>query len=191
MNLSEDSKKFLLNLARASIKKFLTSGEYLDIDESTIPSDLKFKSGCFVTLKVQNNLRGCIGTFDFSEYIYNNVIKMAVESAVNDPRFARVDLKELDLIECEISVLTPLEPIYDISEIKVGRDGLYIRMGYNSGVLLPQVAIENKWDKETFISYTCMKAGLPADTWKRNSWKGSSFQVYRFEAIVFSESDFR
>lgn len=191
MNLSEDSKKFLLNLARASIKKFLTSGEYLDIDESTIPSDLNFKSGCFVTLKVQNNLRGCIGTFDFSEYIYNNVIKMAVESAVNDPRFARVDLKELDLIECEISVLTPLEPIYDISEIKVGRDGLYIRMGFHSGVLLPQVAIENKWDEETFMSYTCLKAGLPMDTWKKNSWKDSSFQVYRFEAIVFSESDFR
>ena len=191
MNLSEDSKKFLLNLARASIKKFLTSGEYLDIDESSIPGDLKFKSGCFVTLKIQNNLRGCIGTFDFSEYIYNNVIKMAVESAVNDPRFARVDLKELDLIECEISVLTPLEPIYDISEIKVGRDGLYIRMGFHSGVLLPQVAIENKWDEETFLSYTCLKAGLPMDTWKKNSWKDSSFQVYRFEAIVFSESDFR
>ena len=104
MNLSKDAKKFLLNLARESIKIFLTTGEYLDIDESTIPNELKFKSGCFVTLKIQNNLRGCIGTFDFNEYIYNNVIKMAVEAAVNDPRFARVDLKDLDLIECEISV---------------------------------------------------------------------------------------
>lgn len=191
MDITEASKKFLLTLAKNSIKEFLSTGKYLEIDESAIPSGLKFKSGCFVTLKVQNNLRGCIGTFDFNEYIYNNVIKMAVEAAVNDPRFARVDLKELDLIECEISVLTPLEPIYDISEIKVGRDGLYVRMGFNSGVLLPQVATENNWHKETFISYTCLKAGLPADTWKRNSWRGSSFQVHRFEAIVFSESDFR
>lgn len=191
MNLSKDAKKFLLNLARESIKIFLTTGEYLDIDESTIPNELKFKSGCFVTLKIQNNLRGCIGTFDFNEYIYNNVIKMAVEAAVNDPRFASVDLKDLDLIECEISVLTPLEPVYDISKIKVGRDGLYIRMGFHSGVLLPQVAIENKWDEETFLSYTCLKAGLPSDTWKKNKWKDSSFQVYRFEAIVFSESDFK
>jgi AmmeMemoRadiSam system protein A len=189
MNISKTSKSFLIKIARESIRYFLTSGKYLNLDESEIPDDLTFKAGCFVTLKKQHNLRGCIGTFDYNEYIYNNVIKMAVESAINDPRFPKVALNELELIECEISVLTPLEPIFDIAELKVGRDGLYIKMGFNSGVLLPQVATENKWDRETFISYTCMKAGLPSDTWKRNKWKGSPFQVYRFEAIVFSEAE--
>lgn len=191
MKICADSKKFLLKLARASIEEFLKTGKYLIVDESTVPPDVRFKSGCFVTLKIENDLRGCIGTFDFNEYIYNNVIKMAVEAAINDPRFSPVDLKELEQIECEISVLTPLSPVYDISDIKVGRDGLYVRMGYASGVLLPQVAIENNWDKETFISYTCLKAGLPANTWKKYSWKGSPFEVYKFEAIVFSESDFK
>jgi AmmeMemoRadiSam system protein A len=191
MDINTESKKFLLKLARLSIHEFLTTGKYLNIDESTIPSDVKFKSGCFVTLKIENDLRGCIGTFDFSEYIYNNVIKMAVEAAINDPRFPPVDLKELKQIECEISVLTPLVPVYDISDIKVGRDGLYVRMGFNSGVLLPQVAVENNWDEETFISYTCLKAGLPSNTWKKYSWKGSPFEVYKFEAIVFSESMFK
>jgi len=116
---------------------------------------------------------------------------MAVEAAINDPRFPPVNLEELEQIECEISVLTPLSPVYDISDIKVGRDGLYVRMGYASGVLLPQVAIENNWDKETFISYTCLKAGLPANTWKNIVGKAHHLKIYKFEAIVFSESDFK
>jgi AmmeMemoRadiSam system protein A len=191
MNLSNESKKFLLKLARKSIIEFLTTGHYIHIDESSVPEELRFKSGCFVTLKIENNLRGCIGTFDFNDYIYNNVSKMAVEAAVNDPRFPKVRLEEMEVIECEISVLTPLEPISEISEIKIGRDGLYVRMGFNSGVLLPQVATENNWDRETFISYTCLKAGLPSDTWRKYNWKDSVFQVFRFGAIVFSESDFK
>lgn len=188
MELSKTSKLFLLSLARKSIKHFLEFKKYLEIP-SPLPDELNFNSGCFVTLHKDGNLRGCIGTFNFKENICKNIILMAVEAAFHDPRFEPLRLDELDKINIEISILTPLEKVYSIDDIKIGVDGLYIMKGYFTGVLLPQVATENNWDVITFISYTCIKAGLSADAWKKYDWHGEDFHVYKFQALVFSESD--
>mgnify|MGYP005810116517 CR=1 FL=1 len=189
MYLSKSSKLFLLTLARKSIEHFLNHKKYLTLQE-VLPDDLRFNSGCFVTLHSEGNLRGCIGTFNFNDNICENVMSMAVKSAVDDSRFKPLKINEISNIEVEISVLTPLEKVFSRDDIIAGLDGLYIVMGYFTGVLLPQVARENNWDVETFVSYTCLKAGLPSDTWKKYSWKNSEFHVYKFQALVFSESDF-
>ncbi|MDY6820640.1 MAG: AmmeMemoRadiSam system protein A, partial [Deferribacterota bacterium] len=185
--LSDSGKHFLLRLARETIGYYLENKEILRIDKDKIPLELNFKSGCFVTLKKEGDLRGCIGTFNFNEYIYNNVVLMSIEASFRDPRFPPLRKDELNSIDIEISVLTPMVKLSDFNEIEIGRDGLYVVMGYNSGVLLPQVAVENNWDRETFLSYTCLKAGLPADAWKKYGLNDPKFAIYKFSAIVFGE----
>jgi len=91
---------------------------------------------------------------------------MAEEAAFNDPRFTPVSKGELKDLDIEISALTPLRQIENVEEIEVGRHGLYIEKGFFSGLLLPQVATEYGWDRETFLEHTCLKAGLPRDAWK-------------------------
>ncbi len=177
-NLSNDSKKFLIELARKSI---ITKSPYKTPEN--IPDELNFKSGCFVTLHKNGNLRGCIGNFR-EIFIVENIYNMAQEAAYADPRFQPLQKEEFNEIEIEISVLSPMIKIDTIKDIKVGRDGLYIRKGFLSGVLLPQVAIEYNWDKLTFLAHTCLKAGLNS-----NCWKEEDTEIYRFEALVFSENN--
>ena len=107
---------------------------------------------------------------------------MAIEAAVDDPRFPPVTIDELKDVEMEVSALTPLEQVDDINKIEVGKHGIIIRQGFYSGLLLPQVATEYKWDRETFLDQTCRKAGLPY-----GCWKNKSSQIYIFSAEVFSE----
>ncbi len=109
---------------------------------------------------------------------------MAVQAALHDPRFPPVHAGEVQDIEIEISVLSPLVPVMDIAEIEVGRDGLVISLGRASGLLLPQVASERNWDRETFLDQTCVKAGLPAGSWRRED-----VTILRFTAEVFSEKE--
>ena len=105
---------------------------------------------------------------------------MAISAAFQDPRFEPMSAKELEDLDIEISVLTPMKPVTDINEIEVGKHGLMIVKDYYSGLLLPQVATEYGWDRETFLEHTCMKAGLPV-----NAWKDSDTKIYAFSADVF------
>jgi len=107
---------------------------------------------------------------------------MAVAAAFDDPRFPPLKAEELKDLELEISVLSPLKKIRDIHEIEVGKHGLYIVRGYHSGLLLPQVAIEYGWDRETFLEETCYKAGLPPD-----AWRDAQTEIYVFSADYFGE----
>jgi len=138
--------------------------------------------GCFVTLTQHGELRGCIGLIKGIKPLYLAVQDMAIAAALRDPRFPPVSPSELDEIEIEISVLTPLKEVEDVEEIKVGRDGIYIERGYHSGLLLPQVATEYGWTREEFLDHTCMKAGLFPGCWKEEGTK-----IYRFSALIFSE----
>lgn len=180
--LSNEEKQQLLAIARKSLEEYLSKGRIPSF-EVTSPN-LKEKRGAFVTLKKAGMLRGCIGLIYPIKPLYQTVAEMAVASAVDDPRFPPLSLDELPLVEIEISVLSPLERVKNIEEIEVGKHGLYIRSGPFSGLLLPQVATEYNWDRETFLQHTCLKAGLPSD-----AWKSKDVELYKFTAEVFSEKE--
>ena len=141
---------------------------------------LREKRGAFVTLKIGGMLRGCIGMIRAAQPLYLTIFEMAQAAAFEDPRFMPITEKELTDIEIEISVLSPLVRVENIDEIKVGRDGLMILLNQHSGLLLPQVATEHGWDKTTFLEQTCLKAGIP-----KNSYKDKSAEIYRFSAEIF------
>ena len=177
--LSEQEKDTLLSVARQSIKTWL-EGNKTPSFEISHPLLLENR-GAFVTLKRDHELRGCIGTFITEKSLYETVIEMAIAAATKDPRFHPLDLDELDTISVEISVLSKLNLIDDISEIKVGTHGIFIVKGLYKGVLLPQVATENMWDRYTFLEHTCIKAGLQPDAWKEGC------EIYIFSAEIFGE----
>jgi AmmeMemoRadiSam system protein B/AmmeMemoRadiSam system protein A len=178
-SLSEDDKKMLLKIAHDSITAVVT-GEPFKASKSSASSVLAQKRGCFVTIKKQGVLRGCIGYVLPVKSLYRAVSDMAAESATGDPRFPRVAAEELAEIKIEISALTPLKRVESINEIQVGRDGLYIKKDNYSGLLLPQVAVEEGWDRMKFLEQTCWKAGLPNDAWK-------NAEVYSFQAEIFGD----
>jgi len=178
MQLTEQEKKHLKELARESIR---TALEDEPEPELQIDSDiLNEKCGAFVTLTIHGELRGCIGLIVGVKPLYEAVIEMARQAAFNDPRFPALTKSEFDNIEIEISVLSPLETITDPDKIKVGKHGLLIKRGFHSGLLLPQVATEYGWDRETFLRHTCLKAGLPQD-----SHLDSGTEIQIFTAHVF------
>lgn len=115
-----------------------------------------------------------------SQPLNKTVQKMAVQAAFNDPRFKGLSPSELDEIDIEISILTPLKRVDDVEKIQVGKHGLYIRKGHRAGILLPQVATEHGWNRTQFLEYTCRKAGLPSD-----SWKDEETEIHAFTADVF------
>ncbi|MCX5818179.1 MAG: AmmeMemoRadiSam system protein A [Proteobacteria bacterium] len=177
MNLSEKDKKQLKELARDTIEDVLFGKQR---DHAQVPKILKEKRGAFVTLKKKGELKGCIGYIRGVQPLHETVKEMAIQAAFYDPRFAPLEKKEWKDIDIEISVLTPMKKIQGINEIEVGIHGLYIEKGHNSGLLLPQVATENHWDRETFLDYTCWKAGLPKD-----AWKSPDTDIYIFSADIF------
>jgi len=179
--LTKEQKKKLLEIAKQSIKNYITTGERTTLDE-TDPA-LTRKSGAFVTLKEFGNLRGCIGHIIADEPLCEVIADMAIEAATGDPRFSQVRLNEINLLDIEISVLSPLEKINDPNLIEPGKHGIVIKKGFHSGLLLPQVATEYGWDRKTFLEHTCNKAGLDKDAWK------SGAEIYIFSAEVFSEAD--
>ena len=162
--LSEGGKRLLHQIARRAIED---AAQGKPVPDFTVESQaLREKKGAFVTLKKRGQLRGCMGYIKGIKPLYKVVGEMAVAAAFHDPRFNPVTEAELSDLEIEISVLTPLKRIDDVGEIQVGRDGIYIKKGDYSGLLLPQVATEYGWDRKTFLEHTCLKAGLPADAWK-------------------------
>jgi AmmeMemoRadiSam system protein A len=140
-------------------------------------------SGVFVTLHRFGQLRGCIGQLGSDRPLQAATVLAASAAAADDPRFPAVAPSELPTIALEISVLSPLQPVEDVMEIEVGRHGLIVERGNRRGLLLPQVATEWGWDRDTFLSQTCVKAGLPADAWRRG------VTIWRFEAEVFGEGE--
>jgi len=182
--LNDEAKKELLRIARESIRSYLK--------ERKIPhfkphhEEIKRNCGAFVTLKEEGELRGCIGYMEPIMPLYQTVARMAVAAATQDPRFPPLTLDELDKIEVEISVLTPMRRISDPNQVIVGKHGIYIRKGNHSGVLLPQVATEMGWNREQFLRGVCRKAWLPED-----AWKDKDTELYVFTAQVFSEKEFK
>jgi len=180
--LNAEEKKTLLELARETISKKLQHGV---VEQATTPAGkLGENRGAFVTLNKRGNLRGCIGTFMSDRPLVNTIQEMALSAAQRDPRFPSLEFDELEDVDIEISVLTPLRPVEDVSEIEVGLHGIYITRGFHSGVLLPQVATEYGWDRDEFLHNTCLKAGLPPDAWRED---GTKIEI--FEAEVFGEKD--
>lgn len=177
--LKEKERQHLLSRARHTIERVVGGRSGASIDDSDAP---EIDAGAFVSLHKKGSLRGCIGTFDTTSPIVKQVEEMAVAAATRDPRFSPVSESELDDLDIEISVLTPAREIEDIDEIHVGSHGLIISRGFQKGVLLPQVATEYGWDRETFLRHTCRKAGLPEDAWKDPNTK-----IELFTAEVFGE----
>jgi len=179
--LSDDDKKQLIQVAKNTIDQYIRNNKKPDIDTSNFSANLMAKCGAFVTLHKNGNLRGCIGRFTANEPLYKIVQEMAVASATQDSRFPKVTKSELPEIVIEISVLTPLKKINSIDEIEMGKHGIYIKKGYNSGTFLPQVATETGWSKDEFLGHCSRdKAGLTWDGWK-------NAEIFIYEAIVFGE----
>ena len=177
-SLTQTNKEYLLAQVKDSIKAHLDRDRLPDdVPESSV---LREKRGGFVTLKKNGDLRGCIGYIEAYKPLYKTIREMALAAAFDDPRCPPVDISELPEIEVEISVLTPLREIDDPGLVEVGRDGLLIRHGGSSGLLLPQVAVEYGWSREEFLAHTCRKAGLMPDCWRR-----SGCRLFTFSAEIF------
>ncbi|MGB9706649.1 MAG: AmmeMemoRadiSam system protein B [Microgenomates group bacterium] len=179
--LDEVAQKEALEIARKTLEEHLTSGKIPDL--STKNPQLNQFLGCFVTLRKNGQLRGCIGEFEPKEPLYKVIQKMAIAAATEDFRFPPVTAEELKDIKIEISVMTPKRKIQNWQEIQLGKHGVVIQKGLRSGTFLPQVATETGWTKEEFLSQLCwQKAGLPPDC-----YKDPSVNLYVFEAQVFEE----
>jgi AmmeMemoRadiSam system protein A len=177
--LNQEEQRYLLKLARDTIEASL-KGDKIPSPKAA-PKNLLKKRGAFVTLKVDDRLRGCIGYPLPYKPLAETIIEMALAAASRDYRFLPVQPDEIGRLKIEISVLTVPRRVKDASEIEVGRHGLVISKGGSKGLLLPQVPAEYDWDRETFLRHCCIKAGLGESEWKR----GADIEV--FEAQVFSE----
>lgn len=176
-SLSAEEKKELLRLARSSINQFIREEKVLNYE--TQSSVFLSKKGAFVTLKKEGHLRGCIGYIEPVLPLYQTIIRASIFAACRDPRFPPVSVDELEELEIEISVLTPLKKIQKPRLVKVGKHGLVISKGDKTGLLLPQVPVENHWSREIFLQQACLKAGLPENAWKTGA------DIFIFEAVVF------
>ncbi|MBP5777323.1 MAG: AmmeMemoRadiSam system protein B [Prevotella sp.] len=175
-SLSNDEKQLLKKIAYESIHDSLAGKP---IAHPEILPTLKEKCGAFVSLHKQGHLRGCIGHFGEDTPLYEIVAEMARAAAFEDPRFMPVTRDELNDLDIEISVLTPMRRIQSLDEFQLHRHGIYIRKGYRSGTFLPQVADEVNWTKEEFVGHCSQdKAGLGWDGWR-------DAELYVYEAIVF------
>jgi AmmeMemoRadiSam system protein B/AmmeMemoRadiSam system protein A len=180
--LSKKDKQQLLTIARGAIYSSLfDKRKDNNPNKSELSDILKSNCGVFVTLHKNNKLRGCIGRFNPDIPLYKLVAQMAKASAFNDTRFMPVTADEFNDIEIEISILSPLKKNLSPDEIEIGKHGIYIKQGFNSGTLLPQVAVENNWGVKTFLEYCSQyKAGIG-----KNGWKTA--ELYIYSAKVFSE----
>lgn len=197
--IAKSEKQALLSLARQSIAKHLSTpvgadpwvrpeAEMLiDSVRATGRSPLQEKVGVFVSLHYEGELRGCIGCLEARASLGETLPEMAIAAATKDPRFAPVTLEELSKLHLEISLLSPFEEIRSLEAIEVGRHGLHLSEGMQRGLLLPQVAVQWGWDRETFLSHTCLKAGLSPERWRE--WPDERLKIQIFTAYVFGEGE--
>jgi AmmeMemoRadiSam system protein A len=181
-DLSREERRLLLRVARESISGHLR-GAALDLPEAI--GALAEECGAFVTLvrRVDTELRGCVGLMQADRPLVETVARMAVAAATEDGRFTPVTLEELPSLAIDISVLGPMRKVRP-EDVEVGRHGLLITCGRRRGVLLPQVPVEQGWDRQTFLAHTCLKAGLPPDAWQR-----PDAELLAFTATVFHEEE--
>jgi len=179
LDFTETHRQTLVELARKSIETFTKTGKIFDY-ESSDPV-LNQALGVFVTLRIGEALRGCIGQMWADTPLYQTVKETAISAATRDPRFPPVSDVELDQLEIKISILSPLDPVEDVNEIEVGKHGLMIVYAGRRGVLLPQVPVDRDWDRITFLENLCLKAGLPPGSWKEN------IELYSFTTKDFGE----
>lgn len=178
--ISKNGQQELFMIVRKTIKEYLTDNHVSDL--SVANAELQAKRGVFVTLHTKEGaLRGCIGNFISHEPLYKTVQQMALAAAFRDPRFPPVRLEELDDITIEVSVLSPMEKVDDVNTIELGKHGIYIKKGLQSGTFLPQVATETGWSLEEFLGHCARdKAGIGWEGWK-------DAEVYSYAADVYSE----
>ncbi len=174
--LTDDDRLCLIQIAKDAILAKLKDKEY----HPPAREIFEEKKGAFVTIKIGDSLRGCIGQIRGYQPLHKTIAEMAVAAAFEDPRFPQLTPDEYDNLEFEISVLSPLERVNDINKIEIGKHGLLIKMDMHSGLLLPQVANENKWSVIEFLEQTCLKAGLPM-----KSYQDRQVEIYIFRADIF------
>jgi len=175
--LSEQDKKELLRLAYSTVNLYIQENKMLEYQPQS--ENLSQNCGVFVTLKKHGELRGCIGFIEPVLPLHQAVMQASIYAACRDSRFLPVTQDELDDLKVEISVLSPLKKIINPKRVTVGRHGLVIAKDGKRGLLLPQVAVEHNWTRETFLERACLKAGLPKNAWR------SGAEIFVFEAIVF------
>ena len=182
-SLTDQEKSELLALARKSVEYMITKSEPY---APTVPASetLNREYGAFTTLTEGGALRGCIGYTAPIKPLYMTVRDTATLAALRDPRFAPVTAAELPKLAYEISVLSPLRRVTDVEQIKVGRDGLIMKNAGYEGLLLPQVPVEQNWDRETFLNQTCAKAGMD-----QSCWRDENTDIFSFTAVVFNEKN--
>lgn len=181
-NLTEQEKSVLFKLARATVEGITNRTGKPALPKAD--GHLAEKRGAFVTIHKRGRLRGCIGMMIGERPLLETIQEMAIAAATQDPRFQPLAQSELAEIDIEISVLSPMEKVSTLDEIETGRDGILISQGFNQGVFLPQVATEQGWDREQFLSRCCEKAGLPAD-----AYRDPKTTIEKFTADVFGEKD--
>ena len=181
--LLNDDKKFLLKVARDTLNIFFQTQKFPDF-ETTSKAVLE-KRPAFVTLrkKITNELRGCRGETTARRPLMDSVQRMVVASAIDDPRFDPVTLKEIKDLHIEINALTPMH-LVSADEVVVGKHGLMIVKDFYAGLLLPSVPLQYNWDKNTFLDQLCIKAGLPKGTWKTHK-----IDLYAFESEEWGEDE--
>ncbi len=183
MSLTETDKKILLNWARSCIEQYLRTGQTSAFPADRLTEGIRSKAGAFVTLRMNRELRGCIGHFEPDYSLIEIVRKMAIAAATEDSRFAPLQLADLKNVEIEISVLTPLKRIESVDEILLGTDGIYMKKGQRSGTFLPQVATEMNWSVEEFLGYCARnKVGIG---WE--GWKDKETELFIYQAIIIQE----
>lgn len=178
--LSKTDATRLLEIAREAICHRVTGEDYAPVPQEE--KALNERAGCFVTIKQNGRLRGCIGNFQSHQPLFHEVAAMAAASATEDPRFQPMQPNDLNNFKLEITILSPLKKIEHTDQIEVGIHGIYIEKGFHRGVLLPQVAVEYGWDRKTFLQQTCLKAGIAADAWQL-----PETEIYIFNGQIIHE----
>lgn len=176
-SFTSEEKNYLLDLTQKTVAAGV-AGKKIEIPPAPTQR-LGDKRGAFVTITKDGNLRGCIGYTQARLSLAETINEMAYAAAFEDPRFPAITTDELDQLAFELSIMSPLAIVDNLGDIKIGRDGLMIRMDSHSGLLLPQVASENQWNRTTFLEQTCLKAGLP-----KNSYKDRQAKIYKFSVEI-------
>ncbi|HUI63260.1 MAG TPA: AmmeMemoRadiSam system protein A [Bacteroidota bacterium] len=175
-----DEQRELLAIAREAIAGSLKRKPLRDLAQAH--GRLAEPGGAFVTIRIGDQLRGCIGYIESPLPLARVVAEVAVKAAREDPRFPPLTIEELDLANLEVSVLSPMRPVQDVAEIRVGEHGLLLELGWRRGLLLPQVALEFGWNAREFLENTARKAGLHP-----NAWQDPNAKLYMFSAEVCHE----
>ncbi len=181
-SLTGHEKSELLALARKSVEYAVRERKPYEPTASA-SEGLNEERGAFVTLRKSGELRGCIGYTSAAKPLYMTVRDTATLAAMRDTRFPQVSASELPQIDYEVSVLSPLRRVLDVRQIKVGQHGLLMKNGASEGILLPQVPVDEKWDRQTFLEETCAKAGM-----RSGCWKDENTDIFMFTAVVFDEN---